>query len=304
LYDEHADKIKIVATGSSAFYIDSRFKDSLAGRKRIFRLHTCSFDEYLELSGKTDLLDEKNRVVQVADAKSTLIDYLRIEWEEYMLYGGYPAVITEPDKQEKISRLKEIRDSFVKRDIQESGVQNENAFYQLFRILAGQTGNLVNINEISSVLRIKNDTVVNYISVMRKCFHIALISPFFRNLRKELIKMPKVFLMDTGLRNCLLDNFQPLSMRADKGELWENTVFRLLAGKYDIDSIRYWRTSSGNEIDFVLPDISTPMAVEAKFNKSQIRKSKYKMFRDSYPDIPLEYSWLLPFDEDFFRRDY
>jgi uncharacterized protein len=304
LYDEHADKIKIVATGSSAFYIDSRFKDSLAGRKRIFRLHTCSFDEYLELSGKTDLLDEKNRVVQVADAKSTLIDYLRIEWEEYMLYGGYPAVITEPDKQEKISRLKEIRDSFVKRDIQESGVQNENAFYQLFRILAGQTGNLVNINEISSVLRIKNDTVVNYISVMRKCFHIALISPFFRNLRKELIKMPKVFLMDTGLRNCLLDNFQPLSMRADKGELWENTVFRLLAGKYDIDSIRYWRTSSGNEIDFVLPDISTPIAVEAKFNKSQIRKSKYKMFRDSYPDIPLEYSWLLPFDEDFFRRDY
>ncbi len=304
LYDEHADKIKIVATGSSAFYIDSRFKDSLAGRKRIFRLHTCSFDEYLELSGKTDLLDEKNRVVQVADAKSTLIDYLRIEWEEYMLYGGYPAVITEPDKQEKISRLKEIRDSFVKRDIQESGVQNENAFYQLFRILAGQTGNLVNINEISSVLRIKNDTVVNYISVMRKCFHIALISPFFRNLRKELIKMPKVFLMDTGLRNCLLDNFQPLSMRADKGELWENTVFRLFAGKYDIDSIRYWRTSSGNEIDFVLPDISTPIAVEAKFNKSQIRKSKYKMFRDSYPDIPLEYSWLLPFDEDFFRRDY
>ena len=142
-------------------------------------------------------------MLQQPDAKSTQLDYFRIEWEEYMIYGGYPAIITEPDKQEKINRLKEIRDSFVKRDIQESGVQNENAFYQLFRIFAAQTGNLVNVNEISSTLRIKHETVVNYASVMQKCFHIALVSPFFRNLRKELVKMPKVFLMDTGLRNCL-----------------------------------------------------------------------------------------------------
>ena len=78
----------------------------------------------------------------------------------------------------------------------------------------------------------------------------------------------------------------------------------MLAEKYDIDSIRYWRTANGNEVDFVLSDISTPKAIEAKFSKTQIKKSKYKMFQDSYPDIPLEYAWLLPFDEDFFRRGY
>lgn len=302
LYDEQAEKLKIIATGSSAFYLDQQFKDSMAGRKRIFQLLTCSFDEYLELSGKPHLLDAKKSLLKRPDAKSTQLDYLRVEWEQYMIYGGYPAVITEPDKKEKVSRLREIRDSFVKRDLQESGVSNEAAFYQLFRILATQSGNLVNVNEIASTLRIKNTTVESYLLVLQKCFHIALIRPFYRNVRKELVKMPKVFLLDTGMKNCLLDNFQPLSSRIDKGELWENSVFRWLVEKYDFDSIRFWRTSAGNEVDFVIPDSAEAIAIEVKFNDSQIKPAKYKIFRKAYPDIPFQFLWLHPFSEDFFRR--
>ena len=304
LYDEHSEQIKVMATGSSAFYIDHQFKDSLAGRKKLFQLYTCSFDEYLELSGKSQLLEEKDRLIKIGDFKSTLIDYLRIEWESYMIYGGYPAIITEPDKQEKINRLKEIRDSFVKRDILESGVMNETAFYNLFRVLAGQTGSLVNINELSSTLRIKNETVDNYLTIMQKCFYIALTKPFYRNLRKELIKMPKVFLLDTGLRNCLLNNFQPLSVRSDKGELWENTVFRILADRFGADAIHYWRTSGGNEIDFVLSDIVESKAIEVKYDKNQLKVYKYKLFKEAYPEIPIQFIWIHPFDQDFFRRIY
>ncbi|MCL6102145.1 MAG: ATP-binding protein [Bacteroidetes bacterium] len=304
LYDEHSAQIKVVATGSSAFYIDNQFRDSLAGRKKIFQLYTCSFDEYLELSGKSYLKEEKNYVLKNGEFKSTLIDYLRVEWELYMLYGGYPAIVTEPDKQEKINSLKEIRDSFVKRDILESGVVNETAFYNLFRILAGQTGGLVNVNELSSTLRIKNETVDNFLSIMKKCFHIALIKPFYRNLRKELIKMPKVFLLDTGLRNCLLNNFQSLALRTDKGELWENTVFRMIADKIGADSIQYWRTSGGNEVDFVLSDINKLMAIEVKYDNNQVKLNKYKLFMETYPEIPLQFFWLNPFDQDFFRRIY
>lgn len=302
LYDEHSEQVKVVATGSSAFYINRQFKDSLAGRKKLFQLYTCSFDEYLLLSGKSQLLEEKTRLMKNPDFKSTLIDYLRIEWETYMIYGGYPAIITEPDKQEKINRLKEIRDSFLKRDILESGVVNESAFYNLFRILAGQTGNLVNVNELSSTLRIKNETVDNYLTVLQKCFYIALIKPFSRNLRKELVKMPKVFLLDTGLRNCLLNNFQPFSVRNDKGELWENTVFRILADKYGVDTIHYWRTSGGNEVDFVLPDIGESKAIEVKYDKNQLKVNKYKLFKEAYPEIPLHFIWLYPYDQDFFEK--
>ncbi len=303
LYDEHAAQIKIVASGSSAFYIDDRFRDSLAGRKKIFHLYTCSFDEYLLLSGKPDLLEEKRRLILNQGAKSTQINYLQQEWENYMLYGGYPAVVTEPDKREKINRLREIRDSFVKRDILESGITNDIAFYNLFRILAGQSGNLVNINELSSTLRIRNETINNYLNVMQKCFHIALLSPFSQNLRKELTKMPKVFMLDTGLRNCLIDNFQYIVSRIDKGELWENTFFRILADQYDLSSIHFWRTSEGKEVDFVLSDTGeAPRAIEVKYDQAHVKPGKYKLFTTAYPDIPLSFVWMSPFNEDFFRR--
>ena len=304
LYDEHSNRIKVVATGSSAFYIDNKFRDSLAGRKKIFQLYTCSFDEYLDLSGKTHLREEKDHLLKNRVFKSTLIDYLHVEWESYMIYGGYPAIVTEPDKQEKINRLNEIRDSFVKRDIMESGVINEIAFYDLFRILAGQTGCIVNVNELSSTIRIKNETVNNFLKIMQKCFHIALIKPFFHNLRKELIKMPKVFLLDTGLRNCLLNNFQPVAVRTDKGELWENMVFRIIADKIGTDAIQYWRTSGGNEVDFVLSDIDRLKAIEVKYDSNQVNLNKYKIFKESYPEIPMIFFWFHPFGQDFFRRIY
>ena len=300
LYDEHASKLKIVATGSSAFYIDNNFKDSLVGRKRVFTLYTCSFDEYLLLRGKTELQKEANRLSCQKEAKSVLLSALEAEWHNYMLYGGYPAVILESDTEEKKQMLSEIRDSFVKRDILESGVKNETAFYLLFRILANQTGNLLNINELSATLRIKADTVENYLFVLRKCFHIALIKPFYRNLRKELTKMPKVYLLDTGLRNCLLNNFEALSFRLDRGALWENTYFRILSDIYPQDELFYWRTSAGNEVDFVLPNIQMPYAVEVKYDKNTIRESKYKLFSSNYPNIPLRYACLNPFTESFF----
>lgn len=125
---------------------------------------------------------------------------------------------------------------------------------------------------------------------MQKYFHIALVKPFFKNLRKELVKMPKAYLLDTGLRNCLLNNFQPLVTRLDKGELWENMNYKLLAEKYDFDDIRFWRTSDGNEVDFIMPEIEKPLAIEVKFNKSLIKDSKYQKFKDAYSEIDFKFS--------------
>ncbi|MDR3094052.1 MAG: ATP-binding protein [Bacteroidales bacterium] len=302
LYDEYAGRVKIVASGSSAFYIDKHFNDSLAGRKRIFHLYTCTFDEYLLLSGKVDLLAEIERLRSKNTAKTLHLADLRNEWHKYMLFGGYPAVVTEADRGEKISKLREIRDSYVKRDVSESGVKNDTAFYALFRLLAEQSGCLLNVNELSATLRIKNDTVEHYLAILQKCFHITLVRPFFRNLRKELTKMPKVFLMDSGLRNCLVGNFQPVGMRVDKGDLWEAVYFRMLVDCYGVDEINYWRTTSQNEVDFVLPQIEHPFAVEAKYDEATIKPYKYKIFNESYSDIPLSFAWMEPFDEHFFRR--
>ncbi|MDO6429648.1 DUF4143 domain-containing protein [Flavitalea sp. BT771] len=129
-----------------------------------------------------------------------------------------------------------------------------------------------------------------------------LIKPFFRNLRKELTKMPKGFLLDSGLRNSLLNNFQLIPEGLDKGELWETALFRALSDKYGWDNIYYWRTADGNEVDFILPEIGVPFAVEAKYDEAAIKPSKYKKFTETYPEIPLHFAWLYPFSEDFFRK--
>jgi predicted AAA+ superfamily ATPase len=302
LYDEYAAKIKIVATGSSAFYLDKSFADSIAGRKRIFHLPTCNFDEYLALRNRMDLLDEVKRIRSNANSKSLNIIQLKQEYEQFLLYGGYPAIISETDKAEKKEMLAEIRDSFVKKDILESGVRNEREFYNLFRVLAAQSCNLLNTNVLSSTLGIKNETVSNYLYVLQKCFHIVLVNPFYRNLRKELTKMPKVFLLDTGLMNSLLNNFQPVAERQDKGAIWETACYKMLYEKYGQDEVSYWRTSEGNEIDFVLPDLETPFALEVKYAETAIRESKYKKFTEHYKDIPLHFKYIQPFSEDFFRQ--
>jgi len=301
LYDDFSDKVKIVASGSSAFYRDTKFKDSLAGRKRIFQLWTCDFEEFLSLQGKEELWGEISLIRQNPKFKSLKLELLRLEWENYMLYGGYPAVVVEPAVAEKIEMLKEIRDSFVKRDIVESGVQNELVFYQMFQLLAGQSGQLVNTNELSNTLKIRNETTQNYLEVMEKCFHVTLLKPFSANLRKELVKMPKAYFLDTGLRNCLLNNFQPINQRLDKGELWEQAFFRLLVDKYGIDEIRFWRTADGKEIDFILPNQHPPLAIETKFDREQFKIKKYRVFLEAYPTFKFSVAALHPWSESFFR---
>ncbi len=238
LYDNYREKIKIVASGSSAFYMDDNFKDSLSGRKTIFTLRTCSFLESMEMSENDRVLSEIEKIKSNKIYKSKYIEIIKQEYFDYMLYGGYPAVVTEKDIDAKISILAELRDSFVKRDILEAGVKNETGFYALFRILASQAGNLVNINELSNTLKIKTETINNYLSILTKCFHIALVTPFSRSIRNELTKMPKVYLFDNGMLNALISNFSPLYNRNDIGLLWENTYFGLLCEKYNPEENR------------------------------------------------------------------
>lgn len=304
LYDEYRDQIKLVVSGSSAFYLDQKFKDSLVGRKRIFRLNTCDFEETLLLQGKEDLLLEYQKIKTLANYKSVKSDFLKLEFEKYLIYGGYPAVVIERDETEKKELLKDIRDSFVKRDILESGIKNELLFYQLFRILAEQSGQLVNINELSNTLKTRSETILNYLRIMQTCFHVETVRPFFSNVRKELTKMPKIYFLDLGLRNCLLMNFQSIQTRMDRGQLWENAVFRSLADQFGTEEIRFWRTADGKEVDFVLPEIEDPMALEVKLDEKSNQPSKYELFAESYQSIPFRFVNLNPWTEDLLRKDF
>jgi predicted AAA+ superfamily ATPase len=292
LFDEYSAKLKIVATGSGAFYIDRQFNDSLVGRKKIFQMGTLDFEEFLLFKGRNDLVDE---VIQLRSKKKTKSIQENLLWgymDEFMNYGGYPAVVLENNIDEKTEILKEIRDSYIKRDVLESGISDEGKFYRMLMLLASQSGNLLNVNEISNTLKITNATVENYLYVLQKCFHITLVRPFYNNIRKELTKMPKVYINDLGLRNVLINYFSPLEQRADKGAVLENLAFRLLSERYDQDQIKYWRTADGNEVDFIVEtSYLKGFAVEVKFNEQDAKPNKYNKFAQNYPDFSLEFWW-------------
>jgi predicted AAA+ superfamily ATPase len=292
LFDEYSDRLKIVATGSSAFYIDKQFNDSLVGRKKIFQMGTLDFEEFLLFKGREDLVSEIIQLKSKKKIKSIQENLLWGYMDEFMNYGGYPAVVLENDIDEKIELLKEIRDSYIKRDVLESGVSDQGKFYRMLMLLASQSGNLLNVNEISNTLQITNVTVENYLYILQKCFHITLVKPFYNTIRKELTKMPKVYINDLGLRNVLINYFSPLEQRADKGAVLENLAFRVLSERYDQDQIKYWRTADGNEVDFIVEtSYLKGFAVEVKFNQQDVKPNKYNKFTQNYPDFPLEFWW-------------
>ncbi len=282
IYDEYKWIIKLIVTWSSAFYIDKNFKDSLAWRKKIFYINTLNFEEFLIFKWKQDLMKFiKNKEIPLIH-KSEIINY----YYEFITYWWYPAVVLEENVDEKKNTLEEIGLSYIKRDILDAWVEYEEKYYFILKILASQIGNLLNINEISNTINLNVSTVERYIYIMRKSFHIATISPFFRNIRKELTKMPKVYFYDLWLRNFFTHNFENFDFRVDKWELLENLVFKQLIDKNKLDDIKFWRTQNKNEVDFVLENIKK--AYEVKVNKDKFIESKYKLFKENYNDFSLD----------------
>jgi len=286
-FDEYKNKIKLIVSGSSAFYLDVKFKDSLAGRKRIFYVYPISFSEFLFFKEEFDLWNKFKQSVNLKNfclANFNKIEQrqLKIYSDEYLRFGGYPRVVLESDHDEKLEILRDLTDSFIKKDILEAKISYPGKFFQLLRILSSQTGNLLNKHELANTLAISTTAIDNYIYTALKSFHIALISPYYANIRKELTKQQKIYFYDLGLRNFLLRNLDIIDMRPDKGQLFENFIFRELLEFIRLDRIKYWRTQNKNEVDFIVDE---KYAYEIKYNIDNVSLAKYKSFIDAYDNI-------------------
>lgn len=292
LYDSHAGKIKIIASGSSAFYIDKKFKDSLVGRKIILPVRTLSFHEFLRFKEQQALIsilpDNFTSTNYHYSAKIALQqkELLRTLFNEFVQFGGYPKVVLAP-LSDKTMLLEEIAYSYIKKDVYEANIRQDDIFYRLFKMLASQIGQLININELSHTLGISRTAIDNYLYVMRKSFHIILIRPFYRNARKEITRMPKLYFLDIGLRNFFANNFESMSLRNDRGQLLENAVIRQLierTGLHPEEKIKFWRSKLGAEIDIIYDE---NIAFEIKFEPHLYKSSKYRSFSACYPDMPI-----------------
>ncbi|OGF23935.1 hypothetical protein A3H09_03715 [Candidatus Falkowbacteria bacterium RIFCSPLOWO2_12_FULL_45_13] len=277
LYDDRRKEIKIIATGSSSFYMDRKFKDSLVGRKFIFNIYPLNFNEFLEFNGETEMAEAKPAKKLTSYYQTKLLKL----WEQYIIYGGYPKVALAREEELKKILIEDIGSSYIKKDALEAGIKNTEKYYALIKILAGQTGQLMNSQELANTLNIAHKTVEEYLYIMARSYQLAFIRPFYKNLRKELTKMPKAYFYDLGLRNFFLDDFSSLDKRPDKGAYLENLVFTEFLKRGDsLDKIKYWRTQDKKEVDFIIGR----EAYEIKYNLKR-KASGYKKFIEQYPEI-------------------
>src|SRR3989338_10629139 len=254
--------VKFIVSGSSSLEIKAKTQEALTGRKKLFYLHPFSFDEFLSAK------DEKLRVIQQKGDmsepdKKALKNYLK----EFMFLCGYPEAVLEDTTERKIKVLEEIYNSYLDKDIINFfKIEDQIAFTKLVKIFASQIGNLVNIAELSLTLGVKNTTVKRYVYALEGTFVVKLIPPFFKNTRKEITKMPKVYFYDNGVRNFALKRFEEFDERDDKGLLLENYVFSALQKDLrTFDTIFFWRTKDKAEVDFIVEkDAILPIEVKAQ----------------------------------------
>ena len=267
---------KIVYSGSSQLEIKSKIKEHLVGRARVFEINRLSFSEYIDFNAPIT-------------RKQAL--------EEIMIYGSYPEVSLERGTLEKKLLIKDIYQSYVERDLTDFlRIENIEVFNKLLSLLAMQIANLLNIENLSKSLRISRVLIEKYIQILENTFIIKRIYPFFKNYKKEITKMPKIFFLDLGLRNYVLNNFGPIEFREDRGRLFENFYLLELLNKdiYSLNKINYWRTTNQTEIDFIITGENISKAVEVKWQK----KARPRSF-DSFKKIYTDYETSLISSEDF-----
>ena len=277
IYDNY--KTKIVISGSSISGLSLQSIKYLVGRIFIFNLYPFSFEEYL--SCKEHNLYH-NIYMKRRKLTKPVIEKIIPYFEDFCAFGGYPRVVLSKDKEEKEIVLKNIYNTYFLKEIKEIlNLLDDHKLSKLIHALSLQIGNMMNYNELSDITGFNYKELLDYMNVLEKTFIIVRSKPFYTNKRTELVKIPKIFFLDSGFRNIIIKNFQSIKNRQDKGSLYENFVASELV-KNSLD-VKYWRTKSKAEVDFIIEDKNKiiPVEIKSDMKKAKISKS-FLSFIDKY----------------------
>ena len=292
LIADHEENIQLIVSGSSTLDIRQKFKDTLTGRKQVFHLQPLNFEEYLIFNEEENLLrwyrsNSFNIQKRFYDKVGFEIVKYRLQEfvNDFIIYGGYPAVVKTAEEKIKIRQLQEIVQTYVRKDIRNfAHIENVTAFNRLIILLVGRVGNLLNLNELCKESGITRRRLENYIFLLENTFIIKLLTPFFKNINLEVVKMPKLYFLDTGMINYLITSYSNLNSRPDRGSLVENYIFKQLYSKLDIiDRLNFWRNQNKNEVDFILN--GNPVEVKFQnFNSPSVPRGLQQFVKQYQPD--------------------
>ena len=285
LVDHYGKKLKIIATGSSSLEIKNRFKESMAGRKIVFNVYPLWFGEYLAFTGKKELAEvaRGGSLIKETGAAKEHMRLLASEYYGYMVYGGYPRVVLEPDTGKKKKLLEEIYTSYVRKDVSAFfRIEDIDKFNALINYTALNSGQLFNKNSASKELGIAAKTIDRYINVLKLTYIAGIVKPFHNNKTKEILKMPKIYFYDNGIRNAVTGNFADIESRADAGVMLETAAYlNLIRHAGGAGNIKFWRSKTGAEVDFVI-DSGRIKAFECKKSAALFSASRYSAFIEKY----------------------
>lgn len=264
IYD-NIPNIKVLATGSSSFDLKNKTAETLTGRFLDFTLFPFSTRE---ITGETD--------------------DLQFLLPSFLLYGFYPQIYLTPDPAQKRILSQKITESYLFKDILSfQKVRHSQAIIDLSKALAYQLGSEVNENELANRLKIDRKTVVSYLDILEKGLVIKRLHPFSKNPRREIGHNYKVYFLDLGIRNALIDDFNELSLRNDIGALWENFLlmerFKKFASCGKTIEARFWRSYNGAEIDYLEKQTGPWQPYEFKYSAKNLSRgaasftNKYKL---------------------------
>jgi len=270
LVDRKPD-LSIIVTGSSSFSIKQNLGEPLTGRKREIVLFPFSQKELLAVYNKFELKEKL---------------------DEFLIFGSYPEVALATNVNEKIELLNELVNSYLLKDILSiERIRGSRQLLDLLKLLAFQVGNEVSINELAAQVHLDTKTVHKYIDLLEKSFVIQRLTPFNRNLRKEISKKNKYYFLDNGIRNGVILQFNKLRDRNDSGQLFENFMVmerlkrnsnsRIFLNSY------FWRTFDKKEIDLIEEKDGLLSAFEFKWSINKKYRAP-KDWSESYPGSSFE----------------
>lgn len=263
LFDTYPEK-KIIISGSSSPDLTIKALRYLTGRCLVFTLFPFTFTEFL--STKPHRPTQKE---------------LEMHAQEYMTFGGYPEVVLADDSDIKKTLLQNIYSLFFTREVKDfTSLADDYKLKNLVKALSLSMANLIEYRELSQVSGFDYLSLKRYLNFLQKTYITFPVVPFFRNRRTELVKNPKMYFFDMGLRNSLIDNFQPFDLRPDKGALVENFI-AIALGNQGAD-LRFWRTKNKAEVDFVWEKEGILSAVEVKAGNQTHLPASLASFIEKY----------------------
>ena len=250
---------KFIVSGSGSLELKEKIHESLVGRKKLFELRPISFIEFIDF--KTDYKYE-NKLESFFEIES---DEIFLLLREYLNFGGYPRVIVSDTIREKLEVMDEIFRSYLEKDISVLlHLHRIDAFSNLIKISSAQIGELFNYSKIAGELNISLPTLKNYLWYGEKTFILQKLTPYFKNIKKEIVKSPVYYFYDLGLRNYSIERFGKTD---NFGLAFENMIFNVIKEKirWSSKSIHFWRTKEKAEVDFIIDSTQDILPIEVKY---------------------------------------